>query len=291
MESKRNVWYSIIRYSPDEIKGEVINVGLVLHDKEGLQTKYYLLEENSAKLKSMISNKSGRDIYKSYKDVFEYYLEKNKDSLVGDVGKVTIGSCYSEEFLGSIYEHYKNKNLFFTKPNFAKTKNIDNFFKGLLETYVGEEFIKKEHATVTAKKHLKKVFEEMNLLGTKVKANLTINPIKELEDYKVKVDFSFKNGVWNYIQTIPSPSDQTKNIEWFSKIKLMSEYLDKENSKIHLIYKESDIEENQSAYNLINFLANSKSNICKLDIDKKEEVFKLCNYIEEQGEILNAMIG
>ncbi|MEX6585699.1 hypothetical protein [Paraclostridium bifermentans] len=41
---------------------------------------------------------------------------------------------------------------------------------------------------------------------------------------------------------------------------------------------------------MIDFLSENKGNISKLDIDKKDEVFKLCNYIDEQGEILNSMI-
>ena len=28
---RKPVWYSIIRYSPDDIKGEIINVGLIMH--------------------------------------------------------------------------------------------------------------------------------------------------------------------------------------------------------------------------------------------------------------------
>ena len=32
--AKKKIAYSIIRYSPDEIKGEVINIGLLFHNFE-----------------------------------------------------------------------------------------------------------------------------------------------------------------------------------------------------------------------------------------------------------------
>lgn len=53
MERKTIVKYSIVRYIPNYIANEVINVGVIFHliDHQTPSLKFYLLEENSAKIK------------------------------------------------------------------------------------------------------------------------------------------------------------------------------------------------------------------------------------------------
>lgn len=289
MEKSRNtVSYSIIRYSPDEVKGEVINVGVILHNLEEKQAKYYMLDETSSKLKALTENKIEIDTYKSFKDTFEYYLEKSKDDLSGVVGNISIASYYDSDFLNKLFENYNNCNLFLAKPSIAYTKNVNMFFKSILNRYVGEKNINKEVTTMTAKKYMKKIFEETKLLGPKIKADMFLNPIDNLKDLKVKVDFTFKNGVWNYMQTIPSSNSPTKNSEWFAKSQLIIDMIKNKEAKLHLLYKNSDFEEDKTTIHLLDYLKlNNNNKISTLDIDKKDNVENLCKYIDEQAEIID----
>ncbi len=39
--AKKEILYSIIRYSPDILKGEIINVGLLFHNLKETKVKYF----------------------------------------------------------------------------------------------------------------------------------------------------------------------------------------------------------------------------------------------------------
>lgn len=289
-QSKTKVSYSILRYSPDVIKGEVINVGLILYDYFNKSVMSFLLDEKSYKLKAVLDNSVEYDIYKTDKEFIEYYLKKSKDDISGIVGDINIASYYDENFLNYLYEYYEGKRLRFSMPNVAYTKDSKKLFDTILKRYIGESNLEFEKTNImTAKKYMKKVFDANEKLKNKIASDLIIKPIKELDDIKIKVDFSFKNGVWNYMQAIPNISQQNKNIEWFSKIELMLQSGDVQHSKIHLLYKKSDVIEDVTTYNLLKYLNLKYDNIKILDVDKKSEVKNLCEYIEAEAQILEVV--
>lgn len=286
MERKTPVWYSIIKYSPDELKGEIINVGLVLHSiGDEKKTKYFILEENSSKIKSIASSKSEFNTYKSYKDVLEYYLSQSKENLVGQVGGISIASYYDDNYLKYLCEYNKDKKMKLSEPIFALTKDVDMLFNSIFKRYIGEKYISSNISTMTAKTYIKNIFKEKELLGTKVQSDITIYPVAKLKNVKFNVDFSFKNGVYNYIQAIPNLNSPSKSSEWFAKMELMLNGLKDKDVKIHFIYKSSDFINNRDAHDIINYFAdNNKVN--KLDIDIDNEIVKLCNYIKTEAEDL-----
>ncbi|MDU1340011.1 MAG: DUF3037 domain-containing protein [Clostridium butyricum] len=287
-QSKRKVSYSIVRYSPDQIKGEIINVGLLLYDYLDKKAKYFLLDEKAQKLKAILDNEVEENIYKTNKELLEYYLENSNKDLSGMVGDVCIASYYDEDFIEKYYDYFKNKELTFSEPNIAYTKNEERLFSTILKRYLGERNVDVEKTqTLTAKKYMKHIFENNTNLNKRIKSDIIIKPIKELEELEVKVDFTFKNGKWNYMQAIPKVLNNSKNTEWFSKIELMLKNDEIKKSKIHLLYKESDLKKDSAAYNLLNYLKNSHDNIDIHDIDKSNEVANLCNYIEREGQVLN----
>lgn len=285
--SKRKISYSVIRYSPDKLKGEIINVGLLLHDHLGKKVKIFMLDEKSTKMRAIMSNDIEVNIYKTYKDILELYLKKSKEDISGVVGNMYIASYYEDDFMDKIYKYYENKELKLSMPSMAYTKNEDKLFETILKRYVGEGNVDVEHtATLTAKKYMRQIFSKNENLNKRIKTDAIIKPIEELEDLEIKIDFSFKNGVWNYMQTIPKITSLNKNSEWFSKIQLILESNIADKSKIHLIYKKSDFIQDKATYNLIQYL---KSKYCTLeihDIDKKSDVYNLCSYIEAEAQIL-----
>jgi hypothetical protein len=288
MEKRKAIWYSIIRYSPDNVSGEIINVGLVLHgaDDEDI-LKYFILDEASYKLRSISNNSVETNIYKNYKEVLEYYLSKCNDDLMGIVGDVAISSCYEQQFLDKLYKHYMGEKLTLTKPNFAFTENPDKLFDSLAKIYIGERYFKNEPKTITVKTHIKELFEQRNLLGKKIKTDLEFKPIENLDNLRVRVDFGFKNGAWNYIDTVPPLNAPSEISEWFAKTKFAIETLkSKDNtSKIHLIYRLSDFKDNITP--MFDYLTKENQKVNRLNIEENQKLDELCDYIEKEAEYID----
>lgn len=288
MEKRKAIWYSIIRYSPNNISGEIVNVGLVLHGvDDGGMLKYFILDENSYKLRSISNNSIETNIYKSYKDVLEYYLSKCNEDLSGVVGDIAISSCYEQQFLDKLYEYYIKEKLTLTKPNFAFTENADMLFDSLLKIYIGERYLKNEPKTITAKNHIKELFEERNLLGRKIKTDLEFKPIAGLDNLRVRVDFGFKNGVWNYMEAIPSLNAPSEISEWFAKTRFTIETLKSrdETSKIHLVYRLSDFRDDITS--MFDYLTEGNQEVNRLNIEESKKLNELCDYIEKEAECID----
>lgn len=286
-QSRRKLSYSIIRYSPDEIKGEIINVGLLLHNYENKSIRYFLLDEKSNKVKSIVEDEIELNLYKTNKDVLEYYLKNNIKDISGIVGGKVIASCYNQDFLNEIYEYYKGKNISFAEPNIAYTKNEKKLFETILKKYIGSNNIDLEKTTaMTAKRYMKQIFSKNENLSKRIKSDIIINPIKELSDLEVKIDFTFKSEKWNYMQSIPKVKKVNKNSDWFSKIQLILDTDLEKTSQIHLLYKNSDFISDKATYNLLKYLKSKYENVNIHDIDKQVEVNNLCQYIESEGQIL-----
>lgn len=282
MERKR-LWYSIVRYSPDEIKGEVINVGLIMHNfSEEKDVIYYILDENSSKIKALLNTKNEIALYKSFKDIIEYYLLHCKDDISGYVGSIKMGTIYSEDFLKNIYEYNLNKKMYLSQPQFAKTADIKRLFNTLFDRYIGNYYkTTKKNTHITTKQYMRKLFKQKNLLGTKVESDIVITPIAELKNITYKMDFQFKNGYDNYIYTIP---DLNSYSEWFAKTDIMLRHIIyNTDSKVNLLYRHSDLRNNKELFDIISYFSN-KNNVYKINIDSKYETLKLCDYIEEHAE-------
>lgn len=289
MDTRKAVWYSIVRYSSDDIRGETINVGLIMHslDESG-KLKYFILEDTSPKIKSISYGRSCSSTYKSYRDILSYYLQESSCNLEGEVGNTIIGSCYSKDFLEKVHYHYEGKKLSLSKPSFALTKNLDMLYETLFETYVGKKYLPSKSSVKTSKKYIKDLFEERHLLNVKVKSDIEVHPVDKLDILKFKVDFGFKNGVWNYIQAIPSLKESREASEWYAKSKFIIDTLKTEDctSKIHLLYRNSDIIKDDEANLMIDHLANSYEKVTKLNLDEFEKVESFCKYIEEEAEVI-----
>lgn len=287
---KKKIVYSIIRYEPDKIRGEIINVGLLFYNNADAKVKYYLLNERSTKLKGILENESEIKTYKSYKEVFEYYIEESKKDIAGVVGNVYIASYLESDFIEKIYAYYLNKPLHLSKPNMAITSNEDNLFNTVLKRYLGESNVEVDKtSTLTAKKYMKQVFLNNENLVKKIKSDVIIKPIKELDDLEVKIDFTFKNGKWNYMQTIPKLSSKNKNVDWFSKIQLLLDSKECD-SNIYIIYKYSDILDDMSTIHLLQYLRARYDNIKIYDIEDDVSINNLCSYIEKEAQILDLAV-
>ncbi|MBO3073338.1 DUF3037 domain-containing protein [Staphylococcus xylosus] len=246
METRRRSkgYYTIIRYIPDIYNGEIFNVGLILHSEEGT-VKFKFIEKEESKIKAFNENKL--NLYLSYKNKMNYYLE-NTQGLVGLVGELAIASPKNEEFLKLMKDYFSNENITFTNPKPIISKDIHSSFKGLYTKYVGplEELSIKENT----KTEVTKLFEKHKYIGSKIKKNHKIKPIKNMDNIVMKIDFVYKNGVWNYLQVVPDLNTDKKKLDFLAEMKLFYSSIN-ENDKVKFIYK---TENKNEIRKLINYL-------------------------------------
>lgn len=292
MEKRHECWYSIVRYCADDLAGEVVNVGVIMHsNKPEVETKFLLLEENSVKIKAITKSKVGVALYKSYKDKLEFYLQESINELLGNVGEKEIASPFRENFLEYLFEYYKDQKLSLTRPDFSFTSDKDKMFNKIFDTYIGERYRQVNDKHVSVKKYAKEIFEQYNLLGKKVMYDFSISPIKDLGDLlKITVDFGYKNGVWNYLQAVPQMSGPSKNTEWFAKIKLMFENID-EDAKMHILFKSSEVTDNKEFNEVLEYLTKmDKKRIVQLDLDQESSIIELCKKIESDAHNIEEVL-
>lgn len=272
MEGRRTSRHSIIRYMPSDLKGEVINIGVIIHLVEGEKgyIKYHLLDENSPKLKAILETSFELNEYKSFKNVIEHYLSQDSN-MFDSVGVVNFGSIHSEDFLNQLYNSFESKKMFFSEPMVSRSSNIDKLFEVIHNRYVGKGLLLTDEKNINVKKYVRQVFENEGVLDKKVKQNLSIHPFKELETLKINIDFSFRNGVWNYLQAIPAVSGPSKTAEWFAKINLLLDALEGDDeTMVHLIYRSSEISSEKETLDTMNYLLSKRSGrITRLDLDDK----------------------
>ncbi len=290
-QSKSKVSYSVLRYSPDEIKGEVINVGLILYNYATKSVICSILDEKSPKLKGILDNPVEYELYKTDTEIIKFYLDKCIDDVSGVVGQVYIASFYNEGFIEALYNHYSDKRLRLSRPGVAYTKDAKRLFDTIMMQYIGESNILPDDRPqiITAKKYMKNIIDSNQNLKSRIITDKIINPVKGLNAIQMKVDFTFRNGKWNYMQTIPNVIQQNKNVDWYSKIELMLQNEDIRQSRIHLLYKNTDIVEDMATYHSIKYLQEKYDNICILDVERKNDVDNLCHFIEKEGQILEAI--
>lgn len=283
---RKACWYSVIRYAPDEIAGEVLNVGIIVHSiDDQIVTKFYLLEESSPKVRSILNSRTEELTYKSFKDIYEYYLSESPKDIHGNVGSFNISTAYSDNYLSSMYEYFKDKKMSISEPTFSLSSDTDGLFKSLFNTYVGEKYLPlSEGKEKNVKSIARKIFEERHFLNTKVKQDIGIVPVPELP-VKINIDFGFKNGVWNYMQAIPNITNSSKGTEWFAKTKLLIENVS-DNAKIYLMYRKSVLSEKKEILKMVNYFNRENELVSGMDLDDAEYVQHICSRIEREAHDL-----
>lgn len=271
-------WYSIVRYSPDVMRGEILNIGIIIHSPENNQIFYQFLKHNNPKIKSLLALQNSIELYKVHSDFITYYLDKalkNDDIFI---------SSSNHRF----FEHLKEvcpKEIYFSEPSFALTEDSSFLLKTLMSTYIGDEFLKESEVSQSKiRQYVRKAFDDRHLIDYKVKANAKIYPIKDKHSISYHVDFVYKNGVINLLQTAPS-KDNMHN--WFNKL---NTFIDNYNSEtVYHVLLNSDLKniEDQTFKEMIEYLIerapDNRFRLIDVNSNKFEE---LCNVIESTGQLI-----
>ncbi|WP_145464248.1 DUF3037 domain-containing protein [Staphylococcus hominis] len=271
-EKRKKGKYTIIRFIPDIITGEVINVGVILHTEEGY-IKFKMINSDSKKLKAF--NKVYTSIFLSIKNKLEYYLE-NTQGIVGAVGNLNIASPINSDFLPLLIKYFDSDNLKFTKPQGVVSKNFNQFFSSLYERYIDKEVNKL--ISENTKTKVSKLFEDRNYIGTKIKANYKIKPLRDFQDISMKIDFVYKNGVWNYLQVVPDLKNNKQKLDFLAEIKLLYSSINNDD-KIRFIYNDYDWE----TIKIISYFKNQRSNVETINFSNNNDINILLDDIENHA--------
>lgn len=272
MEQKK-YWYSIISYVPKSLLNERLNVGLIVHNPQSKEVKLLILDEKNRKLISILTSRVAFEEYKIRKMLIEHKLNEAKSSnsslLDYDLGNEQLIDLLAKDF--SPYFRFSKKQM-------VITNNLEEIFNKLADIYICKNFLDKKVATTTVKQVVRSVFEDKKLLGTKIKPDVSIKPIKEIVSLNYKVDFIYKNTDFHLVQAVPRNNDSLN--DWFSKMVLFQNEFNQEH-KIEILFDEDFIENISAANQILNYLSRDSST--KI-IDLKSNQFKAyCNNIQKNG--------
>lgn len=272
MESIRRIaWYSIVRYVADVIKGELLNVGIVMNVPSEGKLLHFVLKETNSKFKSALLTDLDRKIYKSGAKYMEYMCESINDN---DLSFAM--NTESDEFIRNLKESELPMGFIMTEKRFAKTANTERLFNDLLETYIGKKFLNEESGSysMNVKRKATSLITQRNLINSKVKSNIKIRPVKSIP-LNYSIDFGYAED--NQINLIHSAPDKlsTSN-EWFQRINMISTNFMNSNKFVLLFDSSSESNEDNTIVQMVDYLASKDHRILSFDIFTKagEEQFE-----------------
>lgn len=234
-QQRKNYWYSIISYIPDLITNERVNIGVILGNNIDL-LKFKIIDNPSNKKLHFFRTNIEKQIYQTSIDYLSFIVNKKKETL----NDISLFDNESNVDLKAYLEHPLPENIVFSNTHFARTSNPKIIFNELLNAYVGEAFLQeKETTNISFKQNINKYFDQLNLINTKLKANLRIRPSKDLP-LRFEMDYAFmpKNDEMSFIQIGPK---QSQINEWYkNNVTLLSKNSDK--FSINMVIKEEDYE-------------------------------------------------
>lgn len=275
MERREN-WYSVIQYCPNKLRGEIVNVGLLMHDVKKGKLKYKILEESNLKLKSIIPDEVSNVVYRTSRDVVDFLLENLPEN-----DTILESGVYNHSFLPDIVKDFP-ENFILSKPSYSMTRDPDMLFEKLFINYIGKEFLDTTAGVneVSTKEYISDYFKTHHLLGTKIKTNARINPIKNISNMHYIIDFVYKNGQINLMQSVPS--NQARLNDWFSKMHTISKSYDNE-GEIYLIYKGDEEQHNDDTLiDMFSYLKKEDGRVKTIEVDSTEFI-DLGNKIKDEG--------
>jgi len=208
--------YQIIRYMPDRVTGEFVNVGLLVFNKEEIF------------LKADTLSRIGRVKY-LFPDVKSSYLIKNLKSIKVSIN--TLGASFVSNSNAAIYNTIESisstvipvddSSIYCSEVFAGIDTNLENAFDDLFYQFV-EKYEPKSTAYLTDKevwsKHYKSIFENYNF-GNGLESRTV-----QTDGNSLEFKHAVKNGKWNYLEPITFDLSKPANIKekvykWMGRLK------------------------------------------------------------------------
>lgn len=273
------VWYGIVSYFSDIIKGEILNVGLMINTPKNGELNFTLLSEGNSKLKSLITNKRDKEIYKSGKKYLDYLIESIDNNNLG----LPITPA-KKDFISTFSTLNLPKGYRISTPRYAKVSDVNLFIDNLKSIYIGESFLNEEMGTNSMIVKRK----AMSIIGTreralkKIKKNIQIKPVANLPK-NYTLDFGYTEN--NKLSLIDSTPDRLSTAyDWLERMNFITDNYD-DSEKITLLYNSnSESNEDGTIQHMLDYLSSKDSRVESINIfsDSGEDRFvEQLNHIEQ----------
>lgn len=218
-------FYSIVKFIPNLVKEEPINIGLIIHSPESGYIKTEFSEEKAniiSRYNSDIDPLTVELIIKDIKENFdnEKYIFRNQK----------IGTFYDDKLLYNVFATHSNQ-LQITKPKALVTDNLEAEFERLFSELVYKDIRVRRIRAIeerTMKSNIKKRFNKFGLID---KAIVKADPY-EIGKYgdRINLDFEYLNGKTNLVKNISLDIKSVDPLD-HAKLWLKNYEIIKDNSK------------------------------------------------------------
>lgn len=264
-KSRRVLWYSVINYHSNVIRGELLNVGIVVSMPETGEFIVEFLSESNSKLKSIVINKNDKLVYKSGLSYLKYLF----DSIDRNDLSFPINTS-SNDFISAIKTFELPTGFNIVEPKYAKVSNIELFVEQLKKTYIGETFLNEEFGSnsMIVKRKAISLIQERKKLANIVKPNVKIKPIANLpKSYTIDFGYLMKEKI-NLIQS--APDKVSTAYDWLERMNFITDNF-QSSEKIILLY-DANSESNQDGTlkHMIDYLESKDDRVSSRNIFANE---------------------
>ncbi|MBM6773486.1 DUF3037 domain-containing protein [Ligilactobacillus agilis] len=241
MEKKSPTWYSIVSYSPNPIREEQLNVGVILGSEHNIEFKF--LDSKNKKLSSLFWSNTEREEYKSSMSLLKY--------LIGNMLNYTVIPTPPSFNNGTWNKFFRINSLPFgikiSNSNYAMTDNLELLMDKLIDIYIGKQFTQKKADSNSLKYRVHNYFDHNRLLTNKIRKNIKVAPVKTIASMKIEMDYTYlysSSSLPRFIQVVPNSSESAL-YNWYKSASMLSAK-NQNFEKLHLII------ENQTANDYAN---------------------------------------
>lgn len=266
MEERHPVWYSIISYSPNDIRNERMNVGILLGSPRDSVILEYINPKNK-KLAPLFWSSVELEEYSSSMSLLKYIISDSKKRWHHlQVPQLNEGSWENFFDLESL-----PFGITISDTNYAFVADINTLKSKLVDIYIGKKFLQKKADSISLKKKVYKYFETKPSVAKKLKNNLKITPVKSIPALKMEMDYTYfskDDNLAKFIQVAPEKTNQAL-LNWYKNTSMLlsrNESFDKLNIILDSKNSSSSMELNQMASDLAS-LDSNRTNIIYLDSD------------------------
>lgn len=190
-------FYSIVKFIPNLVKEEPINIGLIIHSPESGYIKTEFSEE-----KANIISRYNSDIDPLTVELIINDIKENFDNEKYILRNQKIGTFYDDELLYKVFATHSNQ-LQLTKPKALVTDDLEVEFERLFSMLVYKDNRVRRIKSIEERTMKSVIRKKFNRFGLIDKAIVKSDPfeIGKFGD-RINLDFEYLNGKTNFVKNI-----------------------------------------------------------------------------------------
>ena len=270
--------YQIIRYLPDRISGEFVNIGLILFSKEEKFLKARSISK-IGRVKHLFPDVNARALTRKLKGISE---------LINALGTKLAEEIDFNRFekITSVSRYVlpeDDSSVIFSEPLIGIDISLDSAFTDLYDRMVDQHNVDNEKYLTDKEvwqKHYKSYFEKYEY-----KKLMTSRVVQTAGD-KLKFEHAVKNGKWNYLEPVTfnlsNPSNvKDKVYKWMGKLN----ELDSSTEEFNLYLLSILPEDKKLKKFILDRISNAQFDNFKVQILEPNEANNLAKHLESEIEV------